>query len=550
MKSRLLYTVLFIGLFLTSMAQTPTIGLIQHDAGSTDDGYVLFAPIGSDNTYLIDKCGRKIKSWTSSYRPGLSVYLLPDGNLLRTGNLNNPYITTSGVGGIIEKNDWNNNLVWNYIISDSTQCLHHDIKMLPNGNILALVYEIKTDLEGIAAGRDPDHVDTKFLSEKIVELHPIGTDSASVVWEWHAWDHLVQDFDITQNNYGQISSNPQLININYNPNGDKTELAHLNAIDYNPALDQIIVSSLFYSEIWVIDHSTTTAQASVHAGGNSGKGGDLMYRWGNPATYDQGTLADQKFYHLHNAQWIENGLPFASKIMAFNNGFQRPDGNYSSVEIISPPVDGLGNYSNSMPYGPDSSEWKYTAPVPTDFFALNQSGAQQLSNGNVLICSATNGEFFEINSAKAKVWEYINPLAQGVPLSQGTAPHNNVVFRCIFYPNTYSGFYGQILNPGMPIELNPSSDSCNLLISLPELETNEKFSVFPNPANEIINIRTDARSFIVDIFSIQGQKVFNGINTKTILANKFSEGIYFITIKIETGQILYKKLIITRQLIK
>ena len=62
-------------------------------------------------------------------------------------------------------------------------------------------------------------------------------------------------------------------------------------------LDQIVLSNHNLSEIWIIDHSTTTLEAASHSGGNSGKGGDLLYRWGNPQAYDQGTGADQLLNH-------------------------------------------------------------------------------------------------------------------------------------------------------------------------------------------------------------------------------------------------------------
>ena len=81
MKLFLRFFTVFSFFFIHSNAQT--VGLQQHDSGTLDDGYVLFAPIGSTTTYLIDKCGKQIQTWPSAYRPGQSCYILPDGSLLR-----------------------------------------------------------------------------------------------------------------------------------------------------------------------------------------------------------------------------------------------------------------------------------------------------------------------------------------------------------------------------------------------------------------------------------------------------------------------------------
>ena len=133
---------------------------------------------------------------------------------------------------------------------------------------------------------------------------------------------------------------------------------------YNPDLDQIAVSVWAFSEFWIIDHGTTTAQAAGHTGGRRGRGGDLLYRWGNPRAYRAGTKADRKLFSQHNAHWIPKGLPGAGHLLLFNNGRERPDGSYSSVDELVLPADSQGRYTRQpgKAYGPDQPVWSYTAP--------------------------------------------------------------------------------------------------------------------------------------------------------------------------------------------
>jgi hypothetical protein len=190
---------------------------------------------------------------------------------------------------------------------------------------------------------------------------------------------------------------------------------HVNSVDYNTELDQIMLSVHSFHEVWVIDHSTTSEQAASHQGGRSGKGGDLLYRWGNPRAYRNGTRLEQRLFAQHDAHWIPQGLPGAGHMLVFNNGSNRPDGNYSSVDEVVLPVDAHGNYAREeyLPFGPERAAWSYSAPDKSSFFSMLISGAHRLPNGNTFICSGIPGILFEVTPEKEVVWEYHHPNKMG-----------------------------------------------------------------------------------------------------------------------------------------
>lgn len=550
MKNPLLNICLTFFIASTLNSQT-TVGLIQHNPGTLDDGFVLFAPTRSNTTYLIDRCGKEVKSWTSTYNPGLSCYLLSDGTLLRTGVVQSQSFNAGGHGGVIEKIDWNGNVIWTYFISDATNWQHHDVKALPNGNILVIAWESKTNTQAIAKGRNPLLVPTTLWSEQILEIQPTGATGGNIVWEWHLWDHLIQDFDNTKPDFGAVNTNPQLLNINYNATAGNSDWIHLNSIDYNVALDQILVSSRVLNEIWVIDHSTSSAEAASHSGGNSGNGGDFLFRWGNPLAYNTGTST--QFFGQHNAQWIQTGLPYENQIMVFNNGNGRTGGNYSTIEIINPPVDGF-NYTSSLPYLPATTSWIYNDGNPNNFYAQLTSGCQQLSNGNVLFCNGPKGTFKEISASGSILWEYINPVSVTGILTQGTTAASNAAFRCTFYPSSYSGFNNQLFSSPTIIEnSNSVSSTCTLSTTIDEETLGEEaVFVYPNPTKEFINVEFSGLSDenisieIIDVFGKVEQKenrknengIFN-LNVRSLAA-----GYYLL--KISSGySVIQKKIIIS-----
>ena len=132
---------------------------------------------------------------------------------------------------------------------------------------------------------------------------------------------------------------------------------------YNAELDQIMVTSRLISEFWIIDHSTTTAEAAGHTGGKQRQGRRPALPLGQSAAYRAGTAKDQPLFDQHNAHWIPKGLPGEGHVLVFNNGTRGPSGNHSvgrrnraarrSGRAATPREPGKA-------YGPAGPVWSYS----------------------------------------------------------------------------------------------------------------------------------------------------------------------------------------------
>jgi len=417
---------LFIGTCFTPLSSPQMVFHIVTQGSETINGQILFTPMNYITTYLIDNTGTVNHTWTSNYLPGESVRWLGDGTILRT--IKTEVHPSGGDGGGVQKVLWDGTIEWDFRYDTNGNLSHHDIMPLPNGNVLMIAWETKTRAETINAGRNPDSfLGEKFRPDHIIEVKPTGPTSGNIVWEWHVWDHLIQDYDSKKANYGVIADHPELVDINYDYNLVMTDWTHTNSIDYNEKFDQILISVRNFNEIWVIDHSTTTEEAAGHTGGNSGKGGDILYRWGNPITYDAGTTSDKKLFNQHDASWIDENCPGEGNILIFNNGNNRPSGAYSSVDEIIPPINDNGEYylEPGSPYEPENLTWSYTADPPLSFYSSFYSGAQRLPDGDTLICDGVDGRFFEVTPEGTIIWQYINPYPD---------PTINAVFKIVYIP--------------------------------------------------------------------------------------------------------------------
>ncbi len=436
------------------------------------DGYIMFAVPNSASVYLINRKGEVVHEWKGNYGV-LGAYLQDDGSLVQ--NAVDPDFTVfagGGESGRLQKITWDNKILWDFEYANEQYLNHHDFTVMPNGHVLAIAWEARTADEVLTAGRKLKLIPKAGLwPDRIVEIEPQGKHGGKIVWEWHIWDHLIQDYDAKKANYGKPAGHPELLDVNVGDTlppfisqdsvdilkkQDKvrrnvtaenrgSDVYHVNAIKYNAELDQIVFSSPDLSEIFIIDHSTTTKEAAGHKGGRWGKGGDFLYRWGNPENYHRGDSINRKLFFQHDIRWIEKGKPGAGNLTVFNNDIKNRDSmNYSAIYEIVPPMDKKGNYviEKGKPFGPEKPVWTYTAPDSVSFWSSFISGSHRMSNGNTFINEGARGRYFEVTKEGKIVWEYLNPYRGEIRKPNGD-PNSPM-------PMTFSGFRGTFMPAGHP----------------------------------------------------------------------------------------------------
>lgn len=532
--------------------------------------YTFYSPKNTSKAYLVDLSGNIYHTWTfsSSARTGYSSYLLSGGVVLRTVAKSGNYFTGGPICGQVQKVDWNGNIIWDFVYSTTAYCTHHDIHPMPNGNVLLIAYETKTPAQVTQAGCSQS---ITMWPDKIVEIEPSGATGGNVVWEWHAWDHLSQSVNPAKDNYvTSIVGHPELLNINYKTQKD---WLHMNGLDYNETLDQITFSCHNMNELYVIDHSTTTAEAAGHTGGNSGKGGDLLYRWGNPSAYQApGTT---NFNVIHDAHWVPADCPRANYLVGFNN--KGGPGNKSCIDFISPPYNGY-NYSITpgSAFAPASIDWRHTySGTPSQ----NEGNSQQLPNGNTLITMSLSGYIYEIDSNQNVVWSktisgsvtnarrytacYINnpatPTITGIAgvLHSSASTGNQWFLDGVMI----SGATGNSLTPMLSgnyqvqvTDLNgcasPMSAPYNITgVATGEIALAEKLKIFPNPTTGIITLdgaMLTGSDFEITVFNATGNIILRKQHSKVIDLSASGNGIYFLSLKPGSGETITRKIFVVK----
>ncbi len=457
-------------------------GLTINSEGLSN-GYIMFPVANSASVYLINRKGEVVHEWKGNYGV-MGAYLQNDGSLVQNASDPDfPVFAGGGETGRIQKITWDSKMLWDFEYANEQAHAHHDFTVMPNGHILAIAWEARTVNEVLAAGRKPKLTPKAGLwPDRIIEIEPLDNMHGKIVWEWHVFDHLIQDYDSKKANYGKPADHPELLDFNAGdtlprpisqdsldvlkkqgrarrndtPDNDGSDAYHFNAIKYNPDLDQIVFSSPHLSEIFIIDHSTTTKEAAGHTGGRWGKGGDFLYRLGNPQNYRRGDSTNQKLAGQHDVRWIEKGKPGAGDLTVFNNNNRKDSMNYSTIYELTPPKDQKGNYiiEKGKSFGPEEPTWTYKAADSVSFWSSFISGAHRMNNGNTFICEGAKGRFFEVTKEGKIVWEYLNPYRGEIRKPNGDSnspmPMTFSAFRATFIPADHPGLANRKLEPINP----------------------------------------------------------------------------------------------------
>jgi hypothetical protein len=517
MSKRLLYTLSACLLLIALRAQNNTLGLLDYRPDRAYAGYTLIFPHNQPDVTLLDNCGEVVHQWTdaANIRPGNAAYLQPDGTLLvckRDAVVADDPIWAGGGGEFIELRTWDNELLWSYELNDENARLHHDAIMLPSGNVLAIAWERKTREEAIAAGRDSTLLpEGELWPDMLLE---IDTATSEIVWEWHAWDHLVQDFDPTQDNFGVVADHPERIDVNWFTDGGKADWMHANSVAYNADLRQILLSVPEFNEIWIIDHTTDTQEAASSFGGLGKRGGDLMYRWGNPQTYDRGTADDQQLFYQHDAQFITTPPTLLGSISLFNN---RVTDTASQAATLFPPWE-MYTWTYTLEpgaaWGPTELENVVTSPDPERALSTGLSSAQYLPNGNQLLCIGRYGYLVELTPNGQVAWEYLVPLRGGNAVAQGEdlAINQNLTFRATRYGADFPAFAERDLTPQGFLELEPNADFCDRLVDVTEpVLQSASVRLYPNPATNLVTLEWEGGRGgmpLVELLDLTGRVVW------------------------------------------
>lgn len=500
--------------FSNDLAALLVIILPTSAFGQAFDGFTLYNSQNATTAYLIDADESVAHTWACGSNANYSMALKPNGNLVRgavhTGNL----ITGAAVGGKVQEFAPNGTLVWEFVYSTADYVSHHDLTILPNGNVLLIAWVKKTLAELQAIGYTGT---TAKYPGRIIEVQQNG-NGGQVVWQWDMFDRLIQYTDPSEPNYMPIAEHPERLNINVTTSGGgggpggSTDWFHENGIDYNEELDLIAFSSRYLSEVFIIDHSTTTAEAAGHTGGNAGRGGDFLFRWGKPANY--GVSGTQRITAaVHDVGWVKPGRPYEGWLGFVNNS--GGTGNSTVIDLIDPERIGLTYpWMPGTVWGPTNYDWRHQCLAN----ASGQSAWDIMPNGNIF--AAISGQYmYEVTSGGSVVWQY------------AAGPAKAFRYTCDY--------------PGIITVMN---DPCDVTTDVAEVIADDVVTVHPNPTQGVINLRgidvSDLEVFVV--LDATGREVHRSRPGWTVDMGELPDGVYQVVLVHSSGDRQVQRVVLQR----
>jgi hypothetical protein len=416
------------------------------------NGYFMPANTGGFTAYLMDLWGNVVHSW--DVKGGASI-LHPDGTVWSIG--------------VIQ--DWDGNVLWDFVPtrdapSHATFVMHHDANRIWNNKLKQWTMLINcnramTQAEAVAMGMDPGVTYGSRINgiDFVIEVNM----AKQIVWEWHPWEHGCQSKNSAWQNYvSNVKDAPGRLDVNWltdnqQPKGTAGTMSdwfHVNSIDYNEDLDHVVINQKHWSQVIVVDHGKTfvsTTDFSANIAKAAGPDGDIIYRWGAPASYNAGESpgflyeGDNQMYGSHDIQWIRPyhwerphlatdtwpdpaaypygytkasaALPGYGDFLIFDNGCYNPTRTGSRVREWNGRIDASGGmvpagqyvwphvagYNRGKPITGNYQRkysnqliWNYQSSGMQSFYSSHISGCQRLPNGNTSINSGNQGLMFEV----------------------------------------------------------------------------------------------------------------------------------------------------------
>lgn len=331
-------------------------------------GYTLLTPIGGDCVFLIDEEGKIVHYWQpETLTPGYG-FLLPGGRLLVRGQpkVDKEVGIGEAAGGtdLLMELDWDGNELWSW----DHKTFHHDMTVMPNGNIVVPTWTVIPDeiADKVQGGLDQDEIDyihshpehlklilrgigvggrprdlKGLMGDRIIEVSRQG----EIVNEWLSWTPFNTEKDIIC------------------PREFLGEWTHTNSIEYTD--DGCLLLS--FREI------STVLKISWPEG-------EVVWRFGPPA-----------ISHQHDPSITPEG-----NILIFDNGVHHPVTAHTRVIEVDPNTNEI--------------VWQYLPEVVYQLYSGHVGGAQRLVNGNTLICEGETGRLLEVTRDGDVCWEWCSPF--------------------------------------------------------------------------------------------------------------------------------------------